>query len=152
MDLSSLFDTSVRYEDEGMDEFRSIPTGWYNVRCEKSELKKYKDAIECFDKVLELEPNNKIAYSQKVLAMELRGTENLEKVSEGVLKVDPSSIEILSRTAVSFVHQGDFIKAISYFDRALEIDRNNDIKVFTPDERREITRFLQGSKPQTVNN
>jgi tetratricopeptide (TPR) repeat protein len=87
-------------------------------------LEKYNEAIECFDKILKCYPINYKVLSYKVISLcELGKYEEalncLNKISESNPK-----IALLGRAYVLY-KKDDYENALSYIDKALEIERNN---------------------------
>jgi len=87
----------------------------------KPELQE--SAIEYFDKVLQLDPNDKISLKRK--GMLLLRNETIEEAKEcfdKVIKLDPSDTEAWWGKGTAFQIVGKPYQAIQYFDSALEID------------------------------
>jgi len=87
---------------------------------------KHDEAIQYFDKVLEIDPKNIDALNNKGVSLG-----NLHKYDEAiqyfdkVLETDPKNIDVLNNKAAALIKLAKYDEAIQYFDKVLEIDPNN---------------------------
>ena len=88
----------------------------------------YDEAIQYFDKVLEIDPKNVDALNNKGVSLG-----NLHKYDEAiqyfdkVLEIDPKNVEALNNKAAALIKLAKYDDAIQYFDKVLEIDPKNAI-------------------------
>jgi tetratricopeptide (TPR) repeat protein len=89
------------------------------------ELGKYEEAIEYYDKVLALDPNNKFALNNKGADLyDLGSYEEAIKYFLKRLAIDPNNKHVLYNTGTALDELGRYVEAIEYYDRALAIDPN----------------------------
>ena len=89
---------------------------------------KYDEAIQYFDKVLEIDPKNVDALNNKGVSLG-----NLHKYDEAiqyfdkVLEIDPKNVDALNNKAAALIKLAKYDEAIQYLDKVLEIDPKNAI-------------------------
>jgi len=116
--------------------FSSKPKGdaveWNDKGVLLGEQGDAQNAMECFDRALEINPNYAEAWHNKGSLYYKQGdTENAMKCFDRVLEIDPNDAEAWLKKGALYVKQGDAQNAIECFDRVLEIDPNNkDAKEF----------------------
>jgi tetratricopeptide (TPR) repeat protein len=99
----------------------------------------YEKAVECFTKVIELEPENTYACNSRA-----RAYKNLDLYDEAIsdykktISLDPDDIEAYSGLAFIYYLMGDYTNALEYFT----IDINRDPTVTSLDARANIYREL----------
>ena len=85
--------------------------------------REYEKAIEYFDKVLEIEPDNQIALNNIATALI-----NLDKNNEAimyvdkVLQIDPENLIALNNKGIAYLRMNNTVTAEKYFSQALDID------------------------------
>jgi len=87
---------------------------------------KYLEAIEYFDKILEIDPHDKLALTNKGATLTKLG--NHEKALEyfnKALEIDPQNIEILSNKGATLASLGKMNEALKITDKILAIEPNN---------------------------
>jgi len=117
---------------------------------------RYAAALELADRAISLAPDN-------LYVLDTRGTilsnlsdrladarNDFERLVELSLPDTPQRAKALLQLGRICVKLNELVQAKQHLQNALEIDRK--IDVFTPDERSEITRILQRSETQAVNN
>ena len=119
------------------------------ISAEESFLKgEYRESIELYDKILEIQPKNYKILEMKGLAfsnMRLESTlasqastntalgnpSNFNKLSMlefyKVLEINPDSVFALNGMGIGFGNFGEYSEAESYFEKSLRIDPNNQI-------------------------
>ena len=75
------------------------------------QLSRYQEAIDCYDKILSIDVNNKEALKNKNIA-----EENLKKQKYS---------EIISKIEPLFYHKKDYSDVINLCDKAIDIDKDN---------------------------
>lgn len=99
---------------------RSVNVGSLN------SLGKHKEAIECFDKALKLNPNSVTDWIDKGAAfVELGKYDEAIDFLDKALSIDPNNVDTLSHKGASLANSEKYEEAIEYFDKALAIDPNN---------------------------
>jgi superkiller protein 3 len=87
---------------------------------------KINEAIEYFDKALEIDPKNIIAILSKADALQkLHHYDESLQYFDKALEIDPKNMEILKNKGFLLQRIGGAKQAIKYFDKALEIDPKN---------------------------
>ena len=90
------------------------------------ERGQYAEAIQCYDRVLEIDPNYANAWNNKGLALD-----NLRRYNEAIacydraLEIDPNHATTWSNKGNTLHSLGRSAEAIACYDRALEIDPNH---------------------------
>jgi len=114
-------DEKIKKNSKDIDAIRTKAVSLHKLSRTKPELQE--SAIEYFDKVLQLDPNDKISLKRK--GMLLLRNETIEEAKEcfdKVIKLDPSDTEAWWGKGTAFQVVGKPYQAIQYFDNALEID------------------------------
>ncbi len=89
-------------------------------------LSKYYEAIKCYDKALQIDPNNALAWYWKGYSFyELGNNEEAIKCYDKALQIEPIFLNALIAKANSFYELGNNEEAIKCYDKALQIDPNN---------------------------
>jgi tetratricopeptide (TPR) repeat protein len=83
-----------------------------------NELKKYEEAIQCYDKILEIDPNNEDAFNKRTTVQEQLDKQLFEQ---------KKSIDNWLNQGNNFFNQGKCNEAIECYYKALEIDPNNKV-------------------------
>jgi tetratricopeptide (TPR) repeat protein len=90
-----------------------------------NNLRKYNEAIECYDKALEIDPKYVYALNNKGLALD-----NLRKYNEAIecydkaLKIDPKYAWAWLNKGLALGNLKKYKEAIECYDKAIEIDPN----------------------------
>jgi tetratricopeptide (TPR) repeat protein len=96
--------------------------------------KEYKEAIECYDKALEIDPNNTNASVSKGVALH-----NLGKYDKSIecydkaLEIDPNYADAWYNRACSKVKKGDIDDGLTDLKKAIEIDKEKYVKLAKED-------------------
>jgi len=97
-----------------------------NQGIEKINQSEYENSIELFNKVLEIEPDNIVALSNKGFALlKIERNNDATLVYDKILEIDPSNIDALSKMGAALLKLERDKDAIYYFDKVLKIDENN---------------------------
>lgn len=101
-------------------------------RCQELfSLKKYDEAITCFDKLLEADPDDDDALNLKGISLQY-----LEKYDEAItcfgkaLEINPNHVRVLNNKGLALGELGKHKEAIECFDKAIEIEPNYDKAFF----------------------
>jgi tetratricopeptide (TPR) repeat protein len=99
---------------------------WYNIGIVCSELSKYQEAIDCYDKAIEIQPNFSYAWDNKGDVLSI-----LEKYAESnechdkAIEIDPKNSRTWTNKGLALYGLRKYQDAIECFDKAIEIDPNN---------------------------
>ena len=87
---------------------------------------RYNDALDIFDQILEIDPNNVKALINRSAVLITIG-ENEKGISDAdkILTIEPNNIKALSNKATGLANIGYTYDAIATFEKGLEIDPNN---------------------------
>jgi len=97
---------------------------WYNKGCSLLESGNFKQALDCFDKALEINPHLSEPWNNKGLCLA-----NLGKYNEAIafydkaLKINPEKANAWNNKGVVLSKLGKYEDSITCFDKALEMDR-----------------------------
>jgi len=85
--------------------------------------KKFKEALVCFEKALEIEPKNALCWKDKALTLShLDKVNDAEICFEKALEIEPKNVEIWQQKANFFLGLNDFLSTIDCLNRLLEVD------------------------------
>ena len=92
------------------------------ARHKKDKEKNYKEAIKCFENVLELRPNNSDAFNNKGnVLMELGWFEESKKCIDKAIELDTNNANAWNNRGRILANLSNYQEAIKYFDKAIEI-------------------------------
>lgn len=87
---------------------------------------KYQDAIEVFDKVLEIDPGHIFALVHKGISLaKLDRHDEAIEILDKALEISPLNSFALANKAASFAYLGRYKEAIVFFNKAIEIEPEN---------------------------
>jgi len=100
---------------------------WYNLGATYGDSGKYEKAIECFDKVIELEPNNASAWTNKGTLL------SLSRKYQEAIKCYDKAIELEPDNAITWFNKGSralqfldkYEESIKCFDKVIELEPDN---------------------------
>jgi tetratricopeptide (TPR) repeat protein len=102
-----------------------VETLWVkgNTMC---ELNKYDEAIECYDKAIELNPNNADAYNNKgTVLSELRNYHQAIECYDKAIALSKNDDIIYYNKGNALCELNKYDEAIEYYDKAIELNPNN---------------------------
>ena len=87
---------------------------------------RYNDALNVFDHILEIDPNNVKALINRSAVLITIG-QNYGAIDDvnRILTIDPNNVKALSNKGISLANIGYTYDAIANFEKAIEIDPNN---------------------------
>ncbi|NLA38882.1 MAG: tetratricopeptide repeat protein, partial [Methanomicrobiales archaeon] len=96
---------------------------WNNKGLALRKLGRYDEAIQCYDRALEIDPKNAKAWSSKSYALWNLGR-NAEAIqcSDRALEIDPKNVDAWNDKGIALINLDRNAEAIQCYDRALEID------------------------------
>ncbi len=98
---------------------------WYNKGLALAKLGKYEEAIECFDKAIELNPNFAPAWNNKGVALAKLGKyEEAIKCYDKALEIDPNYYYAWNNKGVALAKLGRYEEAIKCYEKAIQINPN----------------------------
>jgi tetratricopeptide (TPR) repeat protein len=84
------------------------------------------EAIECYRKAIELDPNNAIIHNDLGLSLHYQGKdEEAIECYQKAIELDPNNATIHSNLGLSLHNQGQDTEAIKCYRKAIELDPNN---------------------------
>jgi tetratricopeptide (TPR) repeat protein len=87
---------------------------------------KYEEAVECYDKVLKVEPNNVYFLTNKGNALKNQGKyQEAINCYDQVLAIDPNIVDAMNGKCDILYNIGKYKKAIECYDKALRVEPNN---------------------------
>jgi tetratricopeptide (TPR) repeat protein len=86
------------------------------------ELKRPAEAIPCYDRLIELEPNNYLAwYNKGVSLADLKKYQEALDCNERALELEPNFAWAWCNKAASLASLGKYRKALPYFEKAVSL-------------------------------
>jgi len=87
---------------------------------------RYNEALDIFDQILEIDPNNVKALNHKgSVLIKMENFEHGLEYFNKVLELQPDNIKILKNKAISLTYLKEYADAIYTYETILEIDSNN---------------------------
>ena len=97
--------------------------GWRNKGGALYFLGKYDEAIECYDKAIEIDPDNQVVWNNKGLALNSLGKYDEAIVSyDKAIEIDPTDADAWNNKGLALNSLGKYDEAIVSYDKAIEID------------------------------
>lgn len=123
--------TIERWNDsslEGVNSSRLIEARQWRKKAEIFEgMKKYPEAIDCYNRSLELDPSNALIWNNKGWTLRIMGhPEEALDCFDRALALEPSYSLFWSNKGLAFDDMGRYEDALQCLDRALEIDSSSD--------------------------
>ncbi len=100
--------------------------GWRNKGGALYSLGKYDAAIECYDKAIEIDPNDADVWNNKGLALNSLGKYDEAITSyDKAIEIDPNDADVWNNKGLALNSLGKYDEAITSYDKAIEIDPND---------------------------
>jgi tetratricopeptide (TPR) repeat protein len=97
---------------------------WNNKGCSLENLGLHREALECYDSALKLDPSLASAWFNQGVALFASGQGDAALASyDRALELNPKSEQAWSNKGVALKQQGKTVKAIACYDQALQINR-----------------------------
>jgi tetratricopeptide (TPR) repeat protein len=92
----------------------------------KCSFKRFVEAIPCFDKLLEINPNNSKIFKNKINALlESSQYEKANQCFDKLIKIKPNYAEAFKLKGVALFKLQKYKEAIKFLDKSIEIDPND---------------------------
>ncbi len=86
----------------------------------------FNEAIEVFDQILEIDPDNvKALINRSAVLIEIGQNEKALYDTNRILTIDPNNVKALSNKGIALANIGYSYDAITTFEKAIELDPNN---------------------------
>ena len=101
-------------------------TKWSEIGRQASDANRWNEALNAYDKAIELNPNDASAYNNRGIAYD-----NLDKNDLAIedykkaIELNPKYGDAFNNLGKNFSKLGDYKRAILYYDRAIEINRKD---------------------------
>lgn len=96
---------------------------WSNKASLYCQVNQFDNALDCFDKALDLDANDLVSLVGKaIIFSELKDYEKSDEYFNRVEKIDPNDVNYLILKGKHLLNQEKFQKSIEYFDVCLKID------------------------------
>lgn len=96
---------------------------WFNKGVALAKLGKYEEAIECYDKVIELNPNYAPAWYNKGVALAKLGRyEEAIECYKKAVELNPDYVDAWFNMGVAYAKLGKYEEAIKCYDKVLELN------------------------------
>lgn len=96
---------------------------WYNEGVALDDSGRYEEAIECYDRAIEIDPRYAKAFNNRGAdLLSLKRYDDAIKSFGQAIDIDPDYKEAWNNKGVALGHQGEFEDAIDCFEEAIEID------------------------------
>ncbi len=100
--------------------------GWRNKGGALYSLGKYNEAIECYDKSIEIDSNNPVVWNNKGLALNLLGKYNEAIASyDNSIKIDPNDADVWNNKGLALNALGNDNEAKKCYDKSRELGYGN---------------------------
>src|SRR3989344_4674899 len=110
----------------GQNQTESQINEWISIGASLMQEGKFFEAIEYFDKILEVDPTDSIALGNKGAALtQLNKHEEALLVYDKALQIDPTNINILNNKAATLFNLGKIDESLQTLDNILEIEPSN---------------------------
>lgn len=89
---------------------------------------KYKDAIACYSKAIELDPENAIYFANRAAAhIHLKNYQDAVLDSERAIALKPNYAKSYSRLGTASFYEGNYTRAVEAYTKACELDPDNSV-------------------------
>jgi len=123
----TLISTSEKLFDKAIEINPKDDGTWDNKGIALSDLKKYKEAIECFDKAIEINPENDGAWDNKGLALaHLKRYKEAIECFDKAIEINPENDRAWDNKGLALADLKRYKEAIECYDKAIEINPKDD--------------------------
>ena len=110
----------------GQNQTESQINEWISIGASLMQEGKFFEAIEYFNKILEMDPTDSIALGNKGAALtQLNRPDDAILVYDQALQIDPTNINILNNKAATLFSLGKIDESLQTLDNILEIEPSN---------------------------
>jgi tetratricopeptide (TPR) repeat protein len=123
-----LIEVEGKYHEAAAEKYHEAAAEKYHEAAEKyhEAAKKYHEAILCYDKVININPNNINAWNSKGYTLRLLGKfREAIRSYDRVIEIDASNVSVWYNRGLALSNLGRYDEAIRSYDRVIEIDANN---------------------------
>ena len=95
--------------------------GWRNKGGALYSLGKYDEAIECYDKAIQIDPDSPVVWNNKGLALNSLGKYDEAIASyDKAIQIDPDDADVWNNKGLALNSLGKYDEAIASYDRAIQ--------------------------------
>lgn len=130
METKKYEEASIEFQNAIRADAGHIPS-YLGIAQAFQQLGNHRDAIATYQQVVKLDGKNVAARLKLGEYQLLAATQNpiifkqVQENAEAVLKLEPSNVDAMVLLGNAFAGQKDFEKALSYYEKALSLDRKN---------------------------
>jgi Putative Zn-dependent protease, contains TPR repeats len=102
---------------------------WHSKGLELEKLKRYNEALRCYDKAIQLEPNNANYWHRKgyVLLIDLKRHEEALRCYDKAIQLEPNNAVYWINKGVALEHLKRHEEALQCYDKAIQLKPDNDM-------------------------
>jgi tetratricopeptide (TPR) repeat protein len=105
---------------------RFSPTNWSEIGRQAMDAKRWNEALNAYNKAIELNPNDASAYNNRGLAYDNLDKNDLAIADyEKAIELNPKYGDAFNNRGKTFGKLGDYKQAILNYDRAIELNPKN---------------------------
>ncbi len=110
----------------GISDKSGVAPPFFQEGLEHLKSTRYSEAIRCFDKAIETNPNLPLAWSEKGFALNKLGSyQQAIKCFDRAIDIDPTITDAWDNKAQALKEVGNYYEAIRCFDSSIQIDPKN---------------------------
>ena len=122
--MTVIFITAGCTNNKAKEDF--IATNWSEIGRQASDANRWNEALNAYDKAIEINPNDATAYNNRGLVYD-----NLDKNDMAIadykkaIELNPEYGDAFNNLGKTYGRHGDYLRAILYYDRAIEINKKD---------------------------